>query len=285
MYIHRYEHRVARMAKVLKVSESGYYKWVKSLSAPLTEKEREDIELTGEIHRIFKRHHGIFGSRKITVLINEHRENPVNHKRVERLMRENMLYAKAAKRYVRTTDANHDDPVAENLMGRDFTASSPNEKFVSDTTVVSTDEGNLYIAAILDLYGRVPAGLAMSGHNDGDLVIEALEDMLFRGRGKEGSLIHSDRGSTYCCAAYREKLSQNGFICSMSRKGDCWDNAPMESFWGKMKTEWTRKRYDTMKAAKKDIYEYVWSFYLKLRPHASLGYLTPAEYYEQAGDR
>ena len=161
-------------AKVLTVSERGYHKWVKNVCAPLTKKESEDIELTGEIFKRFKRYHGILGPRKITVLINKHREKSVKHKRIKRLMSENMLYAKAAKGYVRTTDASHDDSVAENLLGRDFRASSPNEKFISDTTVVSTEEGKLYIAAILNLYGRMPVGLAMSGHNDGPLVIEAL---------------------------------------------------------------------------------------------------------------
>lgn len=282
MYLHRYEHGIARMAKVLEVSESGYYKWMKKLNGPLTEKEMEDLELTREIYDIFKKYHGIFGARKITVLLNKGRKESVNHKRVERIMSENMLYAKTSKRYVKTTDSDHDEPIADNLVARDFLANAPDQKFLSDTTVVATDKGYLYVAVILDLYGRIPVGLAMSTRNDKHLVMDALEDMLIRGRGGKDAWIHSDRGSTYCSEAYRNMLIANGLICSMSRKGDCWDNAPMESFWGKMKTEWMQKKYATIEAAKRDIYEYVWSFYPKQRPHASLGYLTPVEYCNQA---
>ena len=134
------------MAKVLEVSESGYYKWMKKLNGPLTEKEMEDLELTREIYDIFKKYHGIFGARKITVLLNKGRKESVNHKRVERIMSENMLYAKTSKRYVKTTDSDHDEPIADNLVARDFLANAPDQKFLSDTTVVATDKGYLYVA-------------------------------------------------------------------------------------------------------------------------------------------
>lgn len=281
MYQHKCEHSIFRMAKVLQVSESGYYKWLKSINAPLSKKEKEDIDIIHEIYDIFRGSRGSYGSRKITVLINNNREKPVNHKRVARMMSEYMLYSRSRKRYLSTTDSDHDKPIAENLVKRVFTASSPNEKMLSDTTVVVTKQGKLYAAAILDLYGRMPVGLSMSRMNDKELVLSALEDMKMRGCGKKGCILHSDRGSTYASDKYREKLEQYGFECSMSRKGDCWDNAPMESFWGKMKMEWLSKKYDTIEAAKKDIYEYVWSFYPKLRPHESNGYLTPIEYYRR----
>lgn len=129
-----------------------------------------------------------------------------------------------------------------------------------------------------------PRRIVYGTHNDRFLVVEALDDMRLRGCGKPGSLAHSDRGATYCSALYQARLKASGFICSMSGKGDCWDNAPMESFWGKMKTEWTRKKYATIEEAKRDIYEYVWNFYPKLRPHASLDYLTPIEYLNKLQD-
>ncbi len=150
---------------------------------------------------------------------------------------------------------------------------------VSDTTVVLTAQGPLYVAGILDLYGRIPVGMAMSTKNDRHLVMNALDDMLIRGCGREGCIIHSDRGSTYASKEYRELLEKHGLTCSMSRKGDCWDNAPMESFWGKMKSEWLKKKYKRMEDAARDIYEYVWHFYPCERPHETYGYLTPLEVY------
>ena len=149
---------------------------------------------------------------------------------------------------------------------------------VSDTTVVETGEGDLYAAAILDLYGRLPVGLSMGRHNDRFLVMDAFKDMLVRGCVYPGCILHSDRGATYASYDYRRLIDHYGYICSMSAKGDCWDNAPMESFWGKMKEEWLMDKYDTIAEAKRDIYEYVWSFYPNERPHQSNGYQTPSEY-------
>lgn len=279
MYEHRSEHTIARMAKVLKVSQSGYFKWLKRKDAPLTEKEREDIRITEEIYEIYRSSRGSYGSRKVTAMLNRNRETPVNHKRVERIMQECTLFSRTSKRYVATTDSNHDEAIADNLINRDFHADEPNQKMLSDTTVIATDEGNLYVAGIIDLYGDMPVGVAMSKHNDGKLVMDAFNDMIMRGCGTPGCIIHSDRGSTYCSKAYRKLISRHDFICSMSRKGDCWDNAPMESFWGKMKSEWLADRYRTILEAKKDVYEYVWYFYPKERPHATFNYLTPSEYY------
>lgn len=279
MHDHEKQFSIARMAKVLKVSQSGYYKWKKRRGTPPSRKELEDIELTREIYEVFRKSRGSYGVRKVTRIINRNRTNAVNHKRVERLMNENGLFSKTHKKYICTTDSDHDEAIADNLINRDFSAGKPNEKMVSDTTVVSTEQGELYIAGILDLYGRIPVGLAMSRHNDRYLVIAALKDMLIRGCGSEGCILHSDRGSTYASGDYRKLISKNGLICSMSRKGDCWDNAPMESFWGKMKTEWLKEKYDTIEEAKRDIYEYVWHFYPRERPHESNNYLTPVEYY------
>jgi putative transposase len=150
---------------------------------------------------------------------------------------------------------------------------------VSDTTAVPTNEGFLYVAGILDLYGRRPVGIALSTHNDRFLVMDALKDMVIRGFKHNGAILHSDRGSTYCSDDYRQAMEDAGMICSMSRKGDCWDNAPMECFWGKMKSEWMDREYETIAEAAADVYEYCWSFYTQQRIHASLNYMTPAAYY------
>jgi putative transposase len=150
---------------------------------------------------------------------------------------------------------------------------------VSDTTAIPTGEGTLYVAGILDLYGRRPVGIALSMHNDRFLVLDALEDMIIRGFKHTGAILHSDRGSTYCSGEYRQAIEDAGMICSMSRKGDCWDNAPMECFWGKLKSEWMDRDYETIAEAAADVYEYCWSFYSKQRIHASLNYTTPERYY------
>ena len=278
MFEHKDEHCISRMAKVLEASESGYYKWLARATAPPSPKEQADIELAEQITVIFRRSRGSYGARKITAVLNAGRPANVNHKRVERLMREYGLFSRTCKRYRCTTDSDHNELIADNLLDRDFTADAPNQKMVSDTTVVVTKEGDLYAAGILYLYGRVPVGFSMSRHNDTALVMAAFNDMICRGLGAPGCILHSDRGSTYCSRSYRKLLSRYDFLSSMSGNGDCWDNAPMESFWGKMKSEWLKPKYETIAEAKKDIYEYVWHFYPSERPHATNGYLTPAVY-------
>ena len=269
------------MAKTLDVSESGYYKWLNSRQT-VSDKAVVEADLALQIIDIFRKSNGSYGSRKITKKLNEVSNTPINHKRIERIMREYGLFSKTSKKYKCTTDSRHNEMIADNLIDRDFTASKPDEKMVSDTTVVTTKEGDLYVAGIMDLCGRIPVGIAMSRRNNTKLVKDALEDMLIRGCGSEGCIMHSDRGSTYASKEYRTMLSKHGLICSMSKKGDCWDNAPMESFWGKLKEEWLEEKYDTIKEAARDIYEYVWHFYPRERPHASIQYLTPAAFYNQA---
>ena len=172
--------------------------------------------------------------------------------------------------------------IKENLLKRDFSVTGPDQKMVSDTTGIRTKEGWLYVAGILDLCGRIPVGMATGPRNDTQLVSTAFRDMRRRGHGGNGCILHSDRGSTYSSSEYQELISSSDMLSSMSRKGDCWDNAPMESFWGKMKLEFVDRTYDTLDEARSAVYEYVWSFYTNLRPHAANGYLTPAEYYKQA---
>ena len=281
MYKYREEHRIALMARIFNVSESGYYKWVARNQRGGGKKEKDDLALKKLIKRHYHASGQSFGSRKIVVLLNDGSEQRINHKRVERLMREENLFSKVFKTHIITTDSSHGYPVSPNLLKRDFMVTGPNQKLVSDTTYIATMEGTLYVAVILDLHGRLPVGTAMSKRNDKQLVLSALDDMLMRGHGAPGCILHSDRGSTYASHEYQDALKQQRFQSSMSRKGDCWDNAPMESFWGKMKTEYLKKRYTTIEEAKKAVYEYVWYFYSHFRPHTALGYETPARYYQR----
>lgn len=159
MQEHKQEHTIARMAKVLGVSESGYFKWCKRNNAPLTEKEQENIKITEEIFSIYQSSRGSYGSRKITAILNKMHETPINHKRVERIMQECCLFSRTCKKYICTTDSDHDEMIADNLINRDFTAEQPDTKMLSDTTVITTRQGKLYVAGILDLYGDMPGGI------------------------------------------------------------------------------------------------------------------------------
>jgi putative transposase len=198
---------------------------------------------------------------------------------VGKIMRENGWMPKVVKKYKATTNSNHNLPVAENLLNREFSADRANQKWVSDITYIPTDEGWLYLAGILDLYGREMAGWAMGERMTKELVIQALKQANGRRDKPRGVLIHSGRGSQYCSRDYQEELRSGGFICSMSRKGNCWDNAPMESFWGKLKQEWLNdKRFRTREDAKREIFWYIEVYYKNYRLHESNGYKTPSEY-------
>ena len=275
---HRDEYSIARMASVLGVSESGYYRW---LSRKPSKRAEEDLVLIEEIAEIFYASRRVFGSRKITSIMRS-RGRLINHKRVARLMSEYCLHSRVRKEYNSFTEPGDGNNIKENLLKRDFSVTGPDQKMVSDTTGIRTKEGWLYVAGILDLCGRIPVGMATGPRNDTKLVSTAFRDMRRRGHGGNGCILHSDRGSTYSSSEYQELISSSDMLSSMSRKGDCWDNAPMESFWGKMKLEFVDRTYDTLDEARSAVYEYVWSFYTNLRPHAANGYLTPAEYYKQA---
>lgn len=282
MYRYRYEHAITRMAKVLEVSVSGYYKWLKRQSN-ITLRDIENIEIERRILEIYHESKAIFGIRKITAELNKISSKRINHKRVERIMREKGIYSRTKKKFIATTDSSQTNKPAPNLLNRDFTSDKPIKKLISDTTYIQTVEGTLYVAVILDLYGRMPLGLSMSTKNDRNLVINCFEDMLCLYELEEGCIIHSDQGSTYASEDYQNLLKKHKLRCSMSRKADCWDNAAMESFFGKLKTEWLYRKPKTIKEAKQRVYNYVWNFYAKKRPHASNNYLTPFEvYYEDA---
>ncbi len=275
----RSKYRVAKMAQWLQVSKSGYYAWRKR---PKNQRCMENETLLEEIIRIHESSRGTYGGRKITHEINRGAEKKVNHKRVERIMRENGIRSKSHKKYKATTNSSHNLPVAENILNREFTANSPGQKMVSDITYIPTDEGWLYLAGVMDLCGSKIVGVSMDSRMTKELVISALKDAICHTRATSGCILHSDRGSQYCSLEYQALAKDHGFISSMSRKGNCWDNAPMESFWGKLKQEWLNEQhFRTREEAKSAVFEYIWIFYNRKRIHEANGYLTPEEYYEQ----
>ncbi len=200
-------------------------------------------------------------------------------KRVARLMRENGIRAKQARRFKATTDSDHNDPVAPNLLDREFRVDVPDRVWVADLTYIWTREGWLYLAVILDLFSRRVVGWSMSKRITSQLTLEALSVALWSRKPSPGLLHHSDRGSQYTCGDYRDVLDEHGVLCSMSRKGDCWDNAVAESFFKTLKVERVNDRdYWTREEAQTDIIDYIERFYNRKRRHSYLGYVSPVEY-------
>ncbi len=271
------------MAEVLNVSESGYYLWKKRQNRPKTDKEKEKEDLIQKILEIYLDSNCVYGARKITNELNKTKTEKINHKTVEKILREQGIVSKVTKKYKATTNSKHNLPVADNILNREFDADKPNKKMVSDITYIGTDEGWLYLACVMDLCGKKIIGAAMDGSMTKGLTIEALQDAKSRAGDVRGCILHSDRGTQYCSRAYQNLLHAYGFRCSMSRKGNCWDNAPMESFWGKLKQEWLYdQHFKTREEAKKAVFEYIWIFYNNQRIHEKNDYMTPNEYYAKA---
>ena len=263
------------MCKVLKVSRSGYYSWSKS---PESLKRQQAKELLAVIREIFTEYRGIYGYPRI------HRELgnrgiACSKNRVARLMRKDGLRAKLKRRFKATTDSKHNLPVAANLVQRNFTPDQPDRVWAGDITCVWTGEGWLYLAVVLDLFSRTVVGWSMNRRMTRHLVMNALTMALKRRHPARGLIHHSDRGSQYASSDFQELLNKHGIRCSMSRKGDCWDNAPVESFIGTLKQELVfHQRYITHALAKQSIFEYIERFYNRKRLHSTLGYQSPFNY-------
>jgi putative transposase len=201
--------------------------------------------------------------------------------RVERLMRDNGIYARHKRRYKVTTDSKHGLPVAENLLARNFTPTAPNQVWTSDITYLWTDEGWLYLAIVLDLFNREVVGWSLKPRMTADIVTDALTMAWFRKKPAPGLLHHSDRGSQYASHAFQDKLKEYGMTCSMSRKGNCWDNAPTESWFNSFKNERVHGlRYATHAEIKAAAFEYIEVFYNRKRQHSTLGYKSPTQFLE-----
>lgn len=266
---------ITAMCKVLHVSRAGYYAWC---SRPQSKRSIEDKRLLAHIKAIFVDSRNIYGYRRVHAALAALGEQCSLHK-VLRLMRENNIRPKTRKKFKVTTNSKHNKPVHDNVLDRQFKAIEPNQSWVSDITYIPTHAGWLYLAVIIDLYSRRVIGWAMSDRMKDQLVTGALKMALFRRKVRSNLLLHSDRGSQYASDNMQKLLRHNNIICSMSRKGNCWDNAVAESVFHLLKTECVyHEHYLTRHDAKKSIFDYIEVFYNRKRKHSYLGYRSPEEY-------
>ena len=257
------------------MSRTAYYHW---LIVPISQRRIQDEVIKERIVKIYNESRKTYGSPRIHRKLDKQGIH-CGRKRVERLMKEAGIQGIQKHKFKVTTDSRHNLPVAENLLNRNFSASSPNMSWVSDITYISTNEGWLYLAAIMDLYSRKIVGWSMQKYLRRELVEEALNMAITNRHLGRGLIIHSDRGSQYASLEYQQQLWRHGIICSMSRKGDCRDNAPMESFFHTLKTELVyHHRYESRAEARRDIFEYIEVFYNRLRLHSAIGYESSENY-------
>lgn len=272
---HRETFKVGRMCTLLKVSRSGYYTWLKR---PESRRSLENRALEDKIRVFHAASHGIYGSPKIhRDLIDDGVRCGKN--RVARIMREAGIRSRTKKKFKATTNSRHNLPVAPNLLNQDFTVDAPDRTWVSDITYIHTEKGWLYLAVLLDLFNREIVGWATSSRMTRQLAIDALQMALGRRTPAQGLVHHSDRGSQYASGDYQKLLSKHAITCSMSRKGNCYDNAVAESFFRLLKTEWVNHhRYLSRSQATNSLFDYIEIFYNRKRRHSALGYATPQEY-------
>jgi putative transposase len=272
---HRETYPVRVLCAVLEVSPAGYYAW---RSRPPSTRSMANRELVAAIRRIHQDSGGRYGSPRVHALLRSQGRG-ISRGRIERLMRRHGIRAiMAPPRRARTTDSRHALPIAPNLLARDFAAAAPNRIWLADITYVPTGEGWLYLAAIMDLFSRKIVGWAMRDHLRTELASSALAMALQRQRPAVGLIHHSDRGVQYASHDYRVALAAAGMTASMSRKADCFDNAPMESFFHTLKTELVHHRqYATRAEAQRDIFAFVEGFYNRTRLHSAIGYISPIE--------
>ena len=273
----RAKHAVTTLCRVVGVSVSGFYAWLRAIPSRQRRAEAE-AELRGHIGRIFAAKRRVYGAPRIHAEL--HREGHQHaRRRIERLMRDMGLQASRGRRRTpKTTDSRHDLPIAPNLLSRPFTAERPDTVWLADISYIPTGEGFLYLAALKDLATRQIVGWAMADHLKAGLCIDALIMALQRHRPEKGLIHHSDRGVQYASGPYRAVLERHGIRQSMSRRGNCLDNAPMESFFASLKTERIHEaQFRTRAEAKAAVFEYIEVFYNRQRLHSALGYRTPAE--------
>jgi transposase InsO family protein len=276
MFIHDHvaDFPVQVMCELLGVSRGGYYAWAGRAESA---RAADDRALATEIRAAHEASRGRYGSPRVHAELRA-RGRRIGRKRVARLMRGMGLAARRRRRFRRTTDSRHAFPIAPNLLERNFTAEAPDRVWLADLTYIWTAQGWLYLAAVLDLYTRRVVGWAMADHLRHELTLAALDMAIVRQRPAPGLVHHADRGVQYAAHGYRARLRRHGMVCSMSRKGDCWDNAPMESFFATLKGELVEAaEYDTRDEARADLFQYIEGFYNRRRLHSGLGYLTPEQ--------
>ncbi len=262
------------MCEALGVSASGYYAWADRSDSPAEQRRQELVGVIEEVHAEVKSR---YGSPRMTVALNA-RGHECSENTVAKLMRTSGIRAKAPRRFIRTTDSNHRLPVAENVLARNFEPDGPNASWCADITYIPTREGWLYLAVVEDLFSRMIVGWSMAETMESRLVVDALEMAIARRRPGAGLLAHSDRGSQYASDHYQRVLASEGITCSMSEVGQCWDNAPMESFFGRLKCELGVEVFVTRDQARAELFEYLEVFYNRVRLHSSLGFLSPVDF-------
>jgi len=264
---------VTRLCRTLAVSRAGFYAWRKRLPSA---HQVEDDRLRLQIHEAHRVGRGVYGRPRIHRALRKGGVF-VSGKRVTRLMLEEGLVGRTRRRYRCTTMSDHDQPVAPNILDQVFMAAGPNQRWVGDTTELVIPNGRLFLAVILDLFSRFVVGWALSAINDRHLTLKALDMALRRRCPDAGLLHHSDQGATYASEDYQAVLARHGIICSMSRRGNCYDNAVMESWNGTLKNE-LGERFDGPPEAKVKLFDYIECFYNQQRLHSSIGYMSPAEF-------
>jgi putative transposase len=264
---------VTVLGKVMRVSRSGFYQYLKRANQG-PENNPEETTLKSRTAAIFKEHRSKYGARRIMKQLNGE-GHQIGIYKVRRMMRDLGLKAKPAKRYKATTDSRHSFPVAPNVLNREFDVDTPNRAWTADITYVWTLQGWMYLAVVMDLFSRRIVGWAMDTHMKAQLVIDALAMAYWMRKPDKGLIHHSDRGSQYACPEYQNGLKAYGMIPSMNRKGDCWDNAPMERFFRSLKSERLSDYiFTTRKAAKSEVMDYIGD-YNGIRLHSTLGYQSP----------
>lgn len=274
---HRGSFQVAMMCRVLGVSRSGYY-GSRNRPPSVQQQRREQIAQAAE--QVYWREHGIAGYRKVYEELIE-RQIECCRETVRKVLAEKCLFSRVKRKFVATTDSNHACSVAENVLAQNFVADTPNQKWTADITYIPTREGWVYLAVVMDLFSRRIVGWSMSMSLETTLVLDAMQAALLQRKPEPGLLHHSDRGCQYASHAFQELLDGHGITCSMSRRGNCYDNAPTESFFGKLKTEWVNfQNYATHEEARQHIFEYIELYYNRQRKHAAIDYKSPLQYEE-----
>ena len=272
------DYSVKRMARLLGVSKSGFYAFLKR---DLESRSNVSDELLNTVRDVHRKNRNCYGFQKTFKAI---RQQGFGYSRLQviRAMKQLKIGGKRRKRYVpRTTDSSHNFPISANLLNRNFRVEKPNQVWVSDITYIRTLSGWLYLCAVIDLYSRKVVGWSMQNHMETSLVISALEMGVQNRRPEKGLIFHSDRGSQYASHDFRLQLKEKGMVQSMSRKGNCWDNACAESFFGLMKTELPKTVFINQQEAKAEIFDYIEVFYNRKRIHSFLEFLSPEEFENQ----
>ena len=268
-----------RMCQMLSVTRGGYYAW---RDRPQSTREQRRISIVTQIKSVFDQSRGTYGSPRVTVDLNQSGVS-ICQNTVAKYMRESGVCVKPRRRFVpQTTDSDHPHPIAPNVLQQNFTAPAPDQKWACDLTYIWTDQGWLYLSVVIDLFSRRVIGWSMSDDLKASSVAEALSMALARRRPVKGMIHHSDHGVQYACQLYRTTLARYGLTASMSRPGNCFDNAVVESFFGTLKTELVhRTRYRSREQARSSVFQWIECWYNRQRRHSSLGYLSPEQFEAQ----